>query len=108
MDLIKYKNFSGTVEYSAEDKCLHGKIVGIPDTITYGGGDLDELVQYFRQAVNEYIEDCKRLGKPIKKTYTGHFTIRVKSRTHERLDYLAQSRKTSVSKIIEEAVSSLE
>ena len=106
-DLMKYKSFAGTVEYSAADKCLHGQIVGIPDKITYEGADLDELHKYFKQAVLEYIEDCNRLGKPTRKTYTGHFSVRVKPRTHEKLDYLAHSNNTSVSKIIEEAVSQL-
>jgi len=107
-DLLKYKHFKGTVEYSADDKCLHGRIVGIPDSITYGGGDLNQLNEYFQNAVNEYIEDCQRLNKPITKTYSGHFTIRVKPKTHQKLDFLASSKKTSVSKIIEEAVSQID
>ena len=106
-DLMKYKSFAGTVEYSAADKCLHGRIVGVPDMITYEGADLDELQKYFKQAVFEYIRDCDRLGKPIKRTYTGHFSVRIKPKTHEKLDYLAHSNNTSVSRIIEEAVSNL-
>lgn len=106
-DLMRYKKFSGSVSYSAEDKCLYGQIVGIPDTIIYSGGDLDELREYFHQAVDEYVKDCERLGKAVKKSYSGHFTIRVKPKTHEKLDYLAQAGQKSVSKIIEEAVSNL-
>jgi predicted HicB family RNase H-like nuclease len=106
-DLLKYKSFAGTVEYSAADKCLYGQIVGIPDRIIYEGADLDELQKYFKQAVIEYIKDCERLGKAKMKTYTGHFSVRLKPKTHEKLDYLAHSSKTSVSRIIEEAVSRL-
>lgn len=107
-DLLSYKNFKGTVEYSEDDKCLYGRIVGIPDTIIYGGGDLDELIAQFKQSVSTYISDCKRLQKPVKKSYSGHFTIRIRPKTHERLDLLAHSKGTSVSKVIEEAVSEFE
>lgn len=104
-DFIKHKGFKGTVAYSAADKCLHGRIVGIPDTVIYGGNDLIELVDSFNQAVDEYIKDCERLGKPVKKTYSGHFSIRIKPILHRKFDYLAASRKTSVSKIIEKVMS---
>jgi len=104
-DFIKYKGFNGTVEYSAADKCLHGRIVGIPDSVIYGGNDLKELEENFKQGVNEYMEDCIRLGKSVKKTYSGHFSVRLNPTLHRKLDYLAASRKTSVSKIIEEVVS---
>ena len=106
-DLLKYKSFAGTVEYSAADKCLHGQIVGIPDMIIYEGADLDELHKYFKQAVIEYMKDFELLDKSVMKSYTGHFSIRIKPKTHEKLDYLAHSNKTSVSSIIEEAVSRL-
>jgi len=103
-DLVKYKTFKGTVEYSATDECLHGQVVGIPDTIIYGGNDIKELISSFRIAVDEYIVDSKALGKPIKKSYSGHFSVRIKPTLHQQLDYLAHTRNTSVSKIIEEVV----
>lgn len=96
------------MEYSEDDQCLYGRIVGIPDTIIFGGNDLDNLITQFKKSVETYIADCKRLKKQIKKSYSGHFTIRIKPKTHEKLDIIAHSKGTSVSKVIEEAVSELE
>lgn len=31
---LEHKGYQGTVEYSAEDECLFGKIIGINDLIT--------------------------------------------------------------------------
>lgn len=36
-DLLSYKNYNGTVEYSKEDSCLFGKVVGIKSLLSYEG-----------------------------------------------------------------------
>lgn len=37
-NLLSYKNYNGTVEYSKEDSCLFGKVVGIKSLLSYEGG----------------------------------------------------------------------
>ena len=38
MGQLKYKGYSGSVEYSEEDSCLFGKVLGLKkDCITYEG-----------------------------------------------------------------------
>ncbi|MDD6025249.1 MAG: type II toxin-antitoxin system HicB family antitoxin, partial [bacterium] len=38
MGMLKYKGYTGSVEYSDEDKCLFGKIQGLHGTlISYEG-----------------------------------------------------------------------
>ena len=36
-DLLSYKNYNGTVEYSKEDGCLFGKVVGIKSWLSHEG-----------------------------------------------------------------------
>lgn len=54
-NLIAYKGFKGSVEYSAEDDCLFGKIVGVNDLISYEAQDLPGIKKAFEEAVEEYI-----------------------------------------------------
>ena len=44
MGFLKYKGYTGSVEYSEEDNCLFGKVQGMAkDSITYEGATVDEL-----------------------------------------------------------------
>lgn len=51
MKEMKYGGVYGSVEYSKEDKCFHGKIKGISDLIAYEGQTKEELYQDFKEAV---------------------------------------------------------
>ena len=43
MGNLKYKGYTGSVEYSEEDNCLYGKVQGMSKhAITYEGNDLGE------------------------------------------------------------------
>ena len=44
MGYLKYKGYTGSVEYSEDDKCLFGKVQGMSkDSITYEGSTVEEL-----------------------------------------------------------------
>ena len=56
---LEYKGYLGTVEFSAEDNCLFGKIIGINDLISYEAQEVSELKEVFEEAVNDYLFTCK-------------------------------------------------
>lgn len=58
-NLLLYKNYNGTVEYSKEDSCLFGKVVGIKSLLSYEGDSVKELEQNFQNVIDEYLDDCK-------------------------------------------------
>jgi predicted RNase H-like HicB family nuclease len=59
---LSYKNYNGTMEYSWEDRCLFGTVAGIKSLISYEGNSISELEQDFRNAIDEYLEDCNDRG----------------------------------------------
>jgi len=59
MDILKYKNFIGSAEYSSDDDIFYGKIEGIDGLVNYEGSNVEELQRSFRQAVDDYIIYCK-------------------------------------------------
>lgn len=63
---LKYKKYTGSIEISLEDNCLHGRILFINDLITYGGNTLNELKSNFKNAVDRYIKYCDTNDKNIK------------------------------------------
>lgn len=40
---LTYKNYTGSVEYTAEDEMFHGKVEFIADTVLYEGSSVEEL-----------------------------------------------------------------
>ena len=64
MGLLKYKGYTGSVDYSEEDNCLYGKVLGMSkDMITYEGQDVNELRKDFEGAIDDYLALCKANGK---------------------------------------------
>lgn len=57
---ITYKGYTGSVEYSPEDKCFFGEVQGIPSLISYEGQTLEELEADFRDSIDYYLELCER------------------------------------------------
>lgn len=56
MDYLEYKGYTGSVEYSVEDNCLYGKVLGVSrHAITYEGKDLYELKKDFEGAIDDYL-----------------------------------------------------
>lgn len=87
---MKYKGYTGTVEYSEKDACLFGRLVGIDDIISYEGESVSEIQQAFHEAVDDYLSDCAAAGKQPNKPYSGKFILRLDPELHARLALQAQ------------------
>lgn len=101
---LKYKDFIGSVEFSAEDDVFHGEILGINDLIMFEGNSVDELKKDFEETVEDYIQFCKDHGKPLFKSFSGTFNVRVKPDTHSRAAHLAIENGLSLNQFVEEAI----
>jgi predicted HicB family RNase H-like nuclease len=42
-NILEYKDFIGSVNYTDEDECFYGKIEGINDLVTFEGASVKEL-----------------------------------------------------------------
>jgi predicted HicB family RNase H-like nuclease len=69
--LLSYKNYNGTVEYSKEDGCLFGKVVGIKSLLSYEGKYISELEHDFQTVIDDYINDCEERGAKPKQPFKG-------------------------------------
>ena len=105
-NLLKYKNYVGSVEYDLTDKFLYGKILFIDDLIMYEGNTLEELENSFRTMVDDYLETCKELGKEPQKAYSGSFNVRTGPVLHQALAEIATFEHTILNKLIVEIMKS--
>ena len=99
---LEYKGYTGTVEYSAEDNCLFGKVLGIRSLILYEGQSVKELKKGFEYMINGYLEDCKSEGREPEKPYKGSLNVRIGSDTHRLLAIQAQTRDMPINAYIKE------
>lgn len=60
---LKHKKHVGSIEFSAEDNILFGKIIGINDLVTYEAKSVDELKKAFINSIDDYLKTCEDLGK---------------------------------------------
>lgn len=103
-DTIKYKNHLGSVRFSAEDRVFYGKIEGIGDLVTYEGRSVDELITAFQDAVEDYAVLCKKVNKPVEKSYKGSFNVRIDPELHKQASKTSASMGLSLNQLVEEAI----
>lgn len=108
MNNLTYKGYTGTIEASVEDGCLHGQLLFITDIITYEGNTVDGIRASFEEAVDHYLAYCQDTGKPANKPYSGTFNVRVGQELHRKAvevayhqgitlnDFVAQSIKNAI------------
>ena len=85
MENLKHKGYIGSIDYSEEDNCLFGKVIGLNKVmITYEGNTIQELKDDFIAGVNQYIESCITDGVEPQKSFTGAFNVRVPSDIHAK------------------------
>lgn len=104
-DVLKHKGYIGTVEASLEDECLHGKVLYIRDSISYGGDTISELKQSFEEAIDGYLEECEELGKQPDQPFSGTFNVRIGADQHRAISYIAAEKGLSINEVVCEAVS---
>jgi len=103
-NLLTYKNYIGSVEYSAEDDIFHGKIEFITDTVLYEGDSVAELKKNFHDAVEDYIEACKEIGKEPQKPFKGKLLSRIEPDLHKQAALISLQRHISLNKFVENAI----
>ena len=103
-NLLEYNGYYAKIEYSDEDNCFFGTIVDINDSISFEGQNIKELKAAFTEAVEDYLDMCKRIGKEPEKSYKGSFNVRIDPELHKKAVLLAASKGVSLNSIIETAI----
>ena len=106
-NLLSYRNYNGTVEYSKEDKCLFGKVVGIKSLLSYEGASVKELEEDFINVIDGYLADYKERNTEPEKPYKGTFNIRINPELHRNIAVYAIEHGKSLNAVVEEAIGNM-
>lgn len=103
-DILTHRGYSAKVEFDAEDKLLFGRIAGIADGVGFHGDTVEALITAFRDAVDDYLETCAKIGKSPEKPYSGKLMLRIDPALHARLAVAAKLSGRSLNQLGEEAL----
>lgn len=97
---MKYKGYTGHVEYDDEAKIFHGEVLGIKDVVTFQGTTVDEIEQAFKDSVDDYLAFCKERGEEPDRPFSGKFNLRIPPDLHAKLFIAAQIQGESLNNYI--------
>lgn len=104
MNVMNYKNYSARVEYSDEDGCFIGRIAGIGDIISFHGDSVKALRKAFKEAVEDYLDTCEKIGKNPQRPYSGKMLLRIDPSLHAKAAILAEARGKSLNSFMQETL----
>lgn len=84
-DLMKYKDYFGSVHYNDDDRIFHGRVEFIRALVSYEGTDVESLRRAFEEAVDDYLELCHKQKTEPEKPFKGSFNVRVGPRLHQEI-----------------------
>jgi predicted HicB family RNase H-like nuclease len=104
-NILKYKDFIASVQYSDEDEAFIGHIEGITSVVSFEGQSVDELKKAFEEAVESYLDFCKRKGiTEVQKSYAGAFNVRINPDLHRKAALTAKKMGTTLNGFIKKAI----
>ena len=103
-NILEYKGYYGSVEFSLADGVLFGKVQGIKSLISYEGKTLPDLYEDFCGAIDDYLEMCRAEGIVPEKAFKGCFNVRLAPDIHKRAFMAASSKGISLNSFVEESI----
>ncbi len=64
---MHYKGYTTRTEYSEEDGCFVGALVGIRDIVCFHADSLEEIRIVFEESVDDYLLACKEFNRQPQK-----------------------------------------
>ena len=93
---MNHKGYYAKVEFDSEDHIFVGHIVGIRDVVGFHGESVSELETAFREAVDDYLAACKKIGQEPNKPYSGNLMLRIPAEIHGAVAAAAEASGKSI------------
>ena len=104
MNILDHKGYKSRIEFSVEDDCFIGHLLGINDIVGFHGDTVDEIKAAFRESVDDYLETCKQTGKEPERPYSGKVMFRIDPEIHAKAALAAEVAGLSLNQWAERAL----
>jgi predicted HicB family RNase H-like nuclease len=82
MRLMQHKGFKALVEFDGDDEIFVGRVLGLRDVVGFHADSVAGLKQAFHEAVDDYVETCRKIGKEPEKSFSGNLMLRIDPAVH--------------------------
>ena len=79
---LSHRGYVASVEFDARDGVFWGKVLGLVDSITFEGETVRELTEDFHNAIDFYLTDCAKTGRPPERPLSGDLTLHISPEVH--------------------------
>jgi len=101
MNILRYRDYTGSVCFSEEDGVFYGEIIGVFDSVSFEGDSVKSLTDDFHNAVDEYLEFCEESGKQPQKS---DFSIRISPDVFNKATVFATNRGLPLNAFVEKII----
>lgn len=91
MNTMKYKSYTARIEFDDRDSIFVGRILGVRSIISFHGTTVTALRSAFRNAVDDYLSECKAENTKPEKPASGKLLLRVPADVHGKAMIAAQA-----------------
>ncbi len=88
---MTYKGYAAKVEYSEQDGCFVGQLIGMRDLVGFDAATVKQSKSRFRKAVDDYLWAREQLGTKPEKSHSSRMTGRAAPELRARASIAAQS-----------------
>lgn len=105
-NVMHYKGYVGSVEFSEEDNLFFGSVQGIHSLVSYEGENAKALVKDFHDAVDDFLILCEEHGIDPETSYKGNFNVRIPSELHRDAAVYAMEHEQTLNSFVADAIRS--
>jgi len=102
--MIRYKGYTGKVEYDDEAEIFHGEVIGLRDVVTFRGSSVKELQKSFKESIDDYLAFCKKMNKEPDIPVSGRLILRIPPEIHSQASVIAKTEGISLNSWVADAV----
>lgn len=105
MGRLRYKGYSGSIEFSEEDNIFVGEVLGLKrNAIIFEGSSVEELRKDFEDGVDSYLGFCQANNITPEKPYSGKLILRIQPSLHGKAAERAADCGISLNEFISRAI----
>jgi predicted HicB family RNase H-like nuclease len=102
--MLKYKGYTGHVEYDDDAEIFHGEVLDTRDVITFQGRSVEEIKQAFQDSIDDYLDFCAAEQVEPDRPFSGRLMLRVPRDLHRKVVIEARRQGKSLNEWITEAL----
>jgi len=98
---MEHKGYTaGPIDFDPEDNTFSGTVAGLKDVIHFEGATAAELLQSFRDGIDDYLVLCAERGEEADRPFNGKILVRTDPALHRKAALRAAAEGISLSQWI--------